>query len=79
LLIQPYIPAVGYKSLKMSTKQKILNAISTHPKLVTFGIGLAITMAIGTAIGMLDHSQIAFAASSSTGSGGSGTSGASGA
>jgi hypothetical protein len=45
----------------MSTKQKILNAISTHPKLVTFAIGLGITMAIGTAIGMLEHGQIAFA------------------
>jgi hypothetical protein len=45
----------------MSIKHKILNAISPHPKLVTFGIGLAITMAVGTAIGMVDHNQ-AFAA-----------------
>ena len=35
-------------------KQKLLNAISAHPKLVPFGIGLALTMAIETAIGMLD-------------------------
>jgi hypothetical protein len=56
----------------MSTKHKILNAISAHPKLVTFGIGLAITMAVGTAIGMLDHSQIAFATSITTSGGGSG-------
>jgi hypothetical protein len=38
----------------MSIKQKLLNTTSTHPKLVTFGIGLAITFAIGTAIGMFD-------------------------
>ena len=41
-----------------------MNAISAHPKLVTFGIGLAITFAIGTAIGMIDHSHMAFAAKS---------------
>ena len=35
-------------------KQKLLNAISAHPKLAAFGIGLALTMAIETAIGMLD-------------------------
>jgi hypothetical protein len=45
----------------MSTKQKILNAISAHPKFVALGIGLAITMAVGAAIGMLDHSNVAFA------------------
>jgi hypothetical protein len=45
----------------MSLKSKIINAITTHPKLVTFGIGLAITFAIGTAIGTLDHGQMAFA------------------
>jgi hypothetical protein len=32
-----------------------------HPKLVTFGIGLAITFAVGTAIGMIDHGQMAYA------------------
>jgi hypothetical protein len=41
----------------MSIKQKLLNAISAHPKLVTFGIGLAITMAVGTAIGMFEVQQ----------------------
>jgi hypothetical protein len=41
----------------MSTKQKLLNAISAHPKLVTFGIGLAVTMAIGAAIGMFEVQQ----------------------
>jgi hypothetical protein len=60
----------------MSIKSKIINVMAAHPKIATFAIGLGITMAIGTAIGMLDHSQIAFAASSS---GGSSTSGASGA
>ena len=38
----------------MSIKQKLLNAISADQKLAAFGIGLALTMAVGTAIGMLD-------------------------
>ena len=45
-------------------KQKLLNAISAHPKLVTLGIGFALTLAIGTVMsGMLavDHSHLAFA------------------
>jgi hypothetical protein len=41
----------------MSFKDKIMNIVLGHPKLVTFGIGLAITFVIGTAIGMLDHNQ----------------------
>jgi hypothetical protein len=41
----------------MSFKDKIMNMVVSHPKLVTFGIGLAITFAIGTAIGMVDHNQ----------------------
>ncbi len=36
-----------------------MNAISAHPKLVTFGIGLAITFVVGTAIGMVDHQAFA--------------------
>ena len=31
-----------------------MNVIAAHPKLATLGIGLAITLAIGTAIGMVD-------------------------
>jgi uncharacterized membrane protein len=56
----------------MSTKHKILNAISAHPKLVTFGIGLAVTMAIGTAIGLVDN-NLAFAGSSIATAGGGST------
>jgi hypothetical protein len=41
----------------MSFKDKIMNIITAHPKRVTFGIGLAITLVIGTAIGMVDHNQ----------------------
>jgi hypothetical protein len=41
----------------MSFKDKIMNILIGHPKLVTLGIGLAITFVIGTAIGMLDHNQ----------------------
>ncbi len=43
----------------MSIKNKIITAITAHPKLVTFGIGLAITFVIGTAIGMVDHEAFA--------------------
>jgi hypothetical protein len=32
--------------------------VIAHPKLVTFGIGFAITFVIGTAIGMVDHNQV---------------------
>jgi hypothetical protein len=41
----------------MSLKSKIMNIITAHPKLVTFGIGLAITFAIGTALGMVEPQQ----------------------
>ena len=41
----------------MSLKDKIMNVFTAHPKLVTFGIGLAITFVVGTAIGMVDHNQ----------------------
>jgi hypothetical protein len=39
----------------MSLKPKIMYVITAYPKLVTFGIGLAITFVIGIAIGMVDH------------------------
>lgn len=42
----------------MSLKDKILNIAAAHPKLVTFGIGLAITFVIGTAIGMIEPRQV---------------------
>ncbi len=44
---------------KMSTSiiNKIKNAITFHPKLVTFGIGLAITFVVGAAIGMIEPQQ----------------------
>jgi hypothetical protein len=38
--------------MKMPINQKIINTTAAHPKLVTFAIGLAITMAVGIAIGM---------------------------
>jgi len=44
-----------------SLKEKLLSTITTHPKLVTLGIGLAITFVVGTAIGMLDHNQVVVA------------------
>jgi hypothetical protein len=42
----------------MSIKTKIMNFITSYPKLVTFGIGFAITFVIGTAIGMVDRNQV---------------------
>jgi hypothetical protein len=45
----------------MLQKAKIVNVITSHPKLITFGIGFAITFVIGIAIGIVDHNQ-AFAA-----------------
>jgi uncharacterized membrane protein len=47
----------------MSLKTKIMNIIVSHPKFVTFGIGLAITFVIGSAIGMVNNQPV-FAASS---------------
>jgi hypothetical protein len=41
----------------MSFKDKIMNMVVAHPKLVTFAIGFAVTFTIGMAIGMLDHNQ----------------------
>jgi hypothetical protein len=41
----------------MPFKDKIMNIVSSHPKLVTFSIGLAFTFAIGTIIGMLDYNH----------------------
>jgi hypothetical protein len=50
----------------MSLKSKIIKIITEHPKIVTFGIGLMITFAFGTAIGFSDHNQ-AFAVGNQTG------------
>jgi hypothetical protein len=44
-----------------------MNIFTAHPKFVTFGIGLAITFVIGTAIGVVDHQQV-FASPINTGS-----------
>jgi hypothetical protein len=42
----------------MSIKDKIMNIVTAHPKLVTFAIGFGITFVIGTAIGLVDHQQV---------------------
>jgi len=60
----------------MSFKDKIMNVITAHPKLVTFGIGLAITFVVGTAIGMVDHQQVfATATQTNTNNGGNAAAG----
>jgi hypothetical protein len=38
----------------MSIKQRLLNAISAHPKLAALGIGLAITMTVATSLGIFE-------------------------
>jgi hypothetical protein len=43
----------------LSIKSKIVNINIAYTKLVTFGIGFAITFVIGTAIEMADHGQMA--------------------
>ena len=45
----------------MSIKDKIMNIVIGHPKIVMFGIGLGITFAIGLAIGITDNGQSASA------------------
>jgi|1185.fasta_scaffold212905_2 hypothetical protein len=50
----------------MSLKNKIINAITGHPKLVTLGIGLAITFGIGLATGLVSP-HAAFAGGRCTG------------
>lgn len=45
----------------MNLKQKVLNALTAHPKLVTFGIGLTITFAVGLATGLIEGPHQAFA------------------
>jgi hypothetical protein len=42
-----------------SLKEKLLSSITAHPRLVMFGIGLAVTLAIGTALGMVEHDVFA--------------------
>jgi len=44
--------------MNINIKQKLSNTLTAHPKLITLGIGLAITFVIGTAIGMVDHQQV---------------------
>ena len=45
----------------MSIKSKIMNVITTHLKLVTLGIGLAITFVGGTVIGMISSNMVSAA------------------
>ena len=41
----------------MSIKDKIVNSICVHPRLTIFGIGLAVTFAVGMVLGLADNSQ----------------------
>jgi hypothetical protein len=42
----------------MSFKDKIMNMVVAHPKLVTLGIGLAITFVVAPVIGLLEHGNL---------------------
>ena len=55
---------------KKSLKNKLVNIVASHPMIVTFGIGLAITFVVGTAIGMIDHNQVFAATATNTNNGG---------
>ena len=48
---------------QMSLVQKLRNVISAHPRVTTtvavFGIGLAITVIVGSVVGAFDHSHLA--------------------
>jgi hypothetical protein len=52
-----------------SLKEKVLDSITAHPRLAKFDIGLAITFVVGTAIGMLEHHNLAYANVDSHGNG----------
>jgi hypothetical protein len=39
----------------MSLKQKMLNVITQHPKIVTLGIGLVIATMVGIGMGAVDN------------------------
>ncbi len=44
---------------KMSLKSKLMNIMTSHPKLSIMGMGLAITFVIGMTITMLDNQALA--------------------
>ena len=41
--------------------------MTAHPRLVTFGIGLAITFVVGTAIGIIEHHNLSYTISNNNG------------
>jgi hypothetical protein len=41
----------------MSTKQKLINIVAAQPRLVTFGIGLAVSFGIAVMIGISEAQQ----------------------
>ena len=45
----------------MSMTQKMINIISEHLKLLTLTMGLTVAVSVGTAIGMLEQSHMAYA------------------
>jgi len=57
-----YIKIKGDKD--RSFKSKIIKAIVNHPRLVTFGIVLAVTFGVGISTGLIHQPEQAFAGSS---------------
>jgi hypothetical protein len=43
---------------RLSIKQKILAAMTAHPKLLTFGIALAVPAILSTAIGFIELQEV---------------------
>jgi hypothetical protein len=63
LLVVVLAPVAKRKEIRkeMSIKSKVLSAIANHPKLIVFGIGLAVTFVITLTTG-LTSPENAFAA-----------------
>lgn len=49
------------KSVKQKAKGRLLRIMASHPKILTLGIRLAITLGIGTAIGLVDFNHLTYA------------------
>jgi hypothetical protein len=43
---------------RLSIKQKILTTMTAHPKLLTFGIALAVPAILSTAIGFIELQEV---------------------
>jgi hypothetical protein len=57
-MLIPFIPNLLKSILMFKTiKEKVLGTITAQPKIITLGIGLAVTFVIGSAIGVIETQQ----------------------